>query len=1033
MLSRIVAGSIRFRGVVLAVACLVVGYGIYSAYHARLDVYPEFAPPQVVIQTEAPGLSPENVEQLVTRVVETSLNGAPDVESVRSQSIQGLSVVTVIFEEKTDVYRARQIVSERLAEASTQLPQGVFPPKMAPLTASTGLVLIIGITSDRRSEIELRTLAEWTMKPRLLGVPGVARVSLYGGGVRQLQIQLLPERLTAYGISVNEIAAAARTATGVRGAGFVETPAQRIVLESEGQSLTADELGNVVLQSASGRSIRLRDVAAVREGAEPKIGDAVIMGKPGVLLICSSQYGANTLEVTRGLEKAIEDLRPGLNSDGITLYPDLFRPANFITASLESMRHALWIGAALVAVVLFIFLFNVRVALISLTAIPLSLLVAVIVLTQAGISLNTLTLGGLAIAIGEVVDDAIIDAENIFRRLREAGPNLGAKEIFRIVYEASVEVRSAVVYATFIVALVFLPVFTMSGVQGRLFAPLATAYILAIFASLLVALTVTPALSYFLLPKATRTATETRVVAALKRRYVGVLRGISRTPRIVAASAIVLVLLAAAALPFLGGEFLPPLREGHYIVHMVAMPGTSLEESIRLGKLVTAELRQDEDIRTISQQIGRAESGDDTAGVHYSEIHVDLKQLEGDVMEGAENRLREILDRFPGVSLSPKTFLTERMEEVLSGVQAQVVVQVFGDDLDMIDEKAREVLDAISNVRGAADVQLESPPGTPGMVIHLRPDRLIQVGLQPVNVLDAIETAYQGATVGQVFEANRVFNVAAILDPRIRQVPEAVGSLLLTNTDGAQVKLADVADVYQRTGRYSIAHEGTRRRQAVYCNVRGRDIASFVEEAERTVRQKVKFPAGVYTVFGGVSEARQQAQREILTYSIVAGVAIVLLLAITFHNVRNMLLVLANLPFALIGGVVGALLTGGNLSIGSLVGFVTLFGITTRNSIMLISHFEHLVHVEGETWGLHAALRGASERLTPVLMTATVTGLGLLPLAIGSGQPGKEIEGPMAIVILGGLLTSTALNLLVLPSLALRYGRFERASEPLEY
>ena len=1031
MLSKLVAVSIRFRGVVLAIACLVIGYGVYSAYHARLDVYPEFAPPQVVVQTEAPGLSPENVEQLVTRLVENSLNGAPSVEAIRSQSIQGLSVVTVVFEERTDVYRARQIVGERLAEAGTQLPQGVLPPKMAPLTAATSLALVIGVTSERHSGIDLRTLAEWTMKPRLLGVPGVARVSLYGGGVRQLQIQLVPERLTAYGISVNEIATAARMATGVRGAGFIETPAQRIALESEGQSLTAEELGNVVLESTSGRSIRLRDVATVREGAEPKIGDATIMGKPGVLLLVSSQYGANTIEVTRGLEKAIEDLRPGLNSGGITLYPDLFRPANFITTSLQSIGHALWIGAALVAVVLFIFLFNLRVAFISLTAIPISLLVAVIVLTRAGISLNTLTLGGLAIAIGEVVDDAIIDAENIFRRLREAGPNLRARDIFRIAHDASVEVRSAVVYATFIVALVFLPVLTMSGVQGRLFAPLGAAYILAIVASLFVAMTITPALSYFLLPKATAAARETRFVAALKRRYVGVLSTISRAPRLILAVAVVLVLLAAAAIPFLGGEFLPPLREGHFIVHMVAMPGTSLEESIRLGNLVTAELRKDEDVRIVSQQIGRAESGDDTAGVHYSEIHVDLKQLEGDVMEGAEDRLREILDRFPGVSMSPKTFLTERMEEVLSGVQAQVVVQVFGDDLDMIDQKAREVLDTISSVRGAADSQLESPPGTPSIVVHLRPDRLIQAGLQPVTVLDAIETAYQGATVGQVFEANRVFNVAAILDPQIRQVPEEIGSLLLTNPDGGRAKLAEVADVYQRTGRYSIAHEGTRRRQAVYCNVRGRDVASFVEEAERVVRQKVRFPAGVYTVFGGVSEARKRAQQEILTYSIVAGVGILLLLGIAFHNIRNMLLVLVNLPFALIGGIVAAVLTGGTLSIGSLVGFVTLFGITTRNSIMMISHFEHLVQVEGETWGLHAALRGASERLTPVLMTAMVTGLGLLPLAIGSGQPGKEIEGPMAIVILGGLVTSTALNLLVLPSLALRYGRFERAIEPL--
>lgn len=1029
MLSKLVAVSIRFRGAVLAIACLVIGYGFYSAWHARFDVYPEFAPPQVVIQTEAPGLSPENVEQLVTRVVENALNGAPRVEAIRSQSVQGLSVVTVVFEETTEVYRARQIANERLAEAATQLPQGVLPPTMAPLTGTTGLVLVLGIASDQHSETDLRTFAEWTMKPRLLGVPGVARVSLYGGGVRQLQIQIIPERLAAYNLSINDVTTAARATTGVRGAGFIETPAQRIVIETQGQSLTAAQLSNVVLQSSNGRTIRLGDVATVQEGIEPKIGDATIMGRSGVLLLISSQFGSNTLEVTRNLDKALDDLKPGIKAAGIALYPDLFRPANFVVSSLRSMGYSLIIGAVLVAIVLLLFLFNLRVALISLTAIPLSLLIAIIVLTRFGVSLNTLTLGGFAIAIGEVVDDAIIDAENIFRRLRQAGSGLTARRIFTIVHDASVEVRSAVVYATFIVGLVFLPVLTMSGVQGRLFSPLAWAYILAIVASLLVALTVTPALSYFLLPRAIGSGSEPRLVHLHKEGYARLLRGISRVPRMVEAGALILVLGAAVAFPFLGGEFLPPLREGHFIVHMVAVPGTSLNESLRLGKLVTAELLKEPDVRTVSQQVGRAESGDDTWGVHYSELHVDLKPLEGEASETAEERLRERLEKFPGVSMTPKTFLTERMEEVLSGSRAQVVVQVFGDDLDVIDEKAREVLDVLSRVRGAADVQIESPSGTPGVLVNLRPERLVQFGLQPLAVLDGIESAYQGTNVGQVFEANRVFNVAVILDSRLRATPDNVGSLLLSNSDGARVRLAEVADVDQRTTRYSIAHEGTRRRQAVFCNVRGRDLSSFVQEAERTVRSKVKFPAGTYSVFGGVSEAQKEAQREILTYSLVAVVGIVLLIAIVFRNARNTLLVLVNLPFALVGGIVAAALTGGTLSIGSLVGFVTLFGITTRNSIMMVSHFEHLVQFEGETWGLSAAIRGASERLTPVLMTATVTALGLLPLALGSGQAGKEIEGPMAVVILGGLVTSTVLNLLVLPTLAVRYGRFERNSD----
>lgn len=1028
MLSKLVELSIRFRGTVVALACLVVGFGIYTTWHARYDVYPEFAPPQVVVQTEAPGLSAEDVEQLVTRPVENALNGAPNAESIRSQSVQGLSVVTVMFEQNTDVYRARQMVSERIAEAAGQMPQGVMPPTMAPLTGATSLVLIIGLTSEHRSPMELRTFGEWTLRPRLLAVPGVARVAIFGGEVRQLQVQVVPDRLAAYNLSLTDILAAARMATGVRGAGFVETAAQRVVLQTQGQSLTAAQLGEVVLQVANNRTVRLRDVAVVADAPEPKIGDATILGKPGVMLQISSQYGTNTMDVTREIERAIDEMRPAIASAQITLHPDLFRPANFITTSVRSIGTALLLGAALVTIILLVFLFNLRVALITLTAIPLSLLVAVIILTRSGESLNTLTLGGLAMAIGEVVDDAIIDAENIFRRLREAPRNLGAKELFRIVHDASVEVRSAVVYATFIVALVFVPVLTMSGVQGRLFAPLGWTYILAVLASLIVALTVTPALSYILLPKAIDKARVPSYVRSLKERYGRLLHSLTARPRALIVAAAVLCAVAAATLPFLGGEFLPELREGHFIVHMAALPGTALRESVRYGERVTGELLKNSDIRSVSQQIGRAERADDTFGPHYSEIHVALKPLEGEDAERAEAEIREALKRFPGTSFSTKTFLTERMEEVVSGARAAVVVQIFGDNLDVIDQKAREVLQVIGSVRGAVDVQVESPPGTPEMVVRLQPAKLLQFGFQPVSLLDAIQAAYQGTVVGQAYESNRVFNIAVVLAPAVRENPEAVRSLMLQNAEGVRVPLGELADVYETTGRYSVSHEGTRRRQAVFCNVRGRDLASFVDDVQREIQGKVKFPAGVYAAIGGASEARKQAQREILGYSLVAGTGIILLLSIAFHNVRNMLLVLANLPFALVGGVLATLITGGNLSVGSIVGFVTLFGITTRNSIMMISHFEHLVHNEGETWNLHAAVRGASERLTPVLMTATVTALGLLPLALGSGQPGKEIEGPMAIVILGGLVTSTLLNLLVLPSLALHYGKFRPLS-----
>lgn len=1029
MLTRLVGFSIAYRGVVIAIACVVSAFGIYTTLNAKYDVFPEFSPPQVIVQTEAPGMSSEDVEQLVTRPVEYALNGVVDLNYTRSQSIQGLSVITVLFKEGTNIYRDRQLVSERLSEVAGQLPQGVMPPLMAPLTGATSMILGLGLTSDKRSPMELRTFADWIVRPTLLSVPGVAQISIYGGDVRQLQVQVEPDRMAAYHLSLNQVMTAARSATSVRGGGFIETPTQRVVMQTVGQSLTPAQLGEVVLSDSGGQIIRLKDVAAIRNAPQPKIGGATIMGGPGVLIMVDSQYGSNTPQVTSAVEQALKELGPTMRGAHIHLYPALFRPANFVTTSVRGISHALFIGAALVAAVLLLFLFNFRVAVISLTAIPLSLLIAIIILDRTGQSLNTMTLSGLAIAIGEVVDDAIIDAENIFRRLRESGGSLSKQALFQTVLNASVEVRSSVTYATFIVALVFLPVLTMSGIQGRLFAPLGITYIYAIAASLLVALTVTPALSYLLLPKAAENAREPRYISFLKARYERLLHRLSGRPEAVILTAATLFALALLALPYLGGSLLPELREGHFIVHMTALPGTSLPESERLGRAVTRALLQDPDVRRVAQQIGRAELGIDTAGVNYSEIHVDLKTLSGEREIRAESRVRHILSQFPGPSFDINTFLTERIEELSSGAKAQVVIRVFGDDLGAIDSKAKDVLKVVSAVPGAVDAQLASPPGTPRLTVRLRPDRLLQFGFRPVDVLDAIQVAYGGAAVGQIYQGIKVFSVSVILPPRLRGNPELTGSLILQNAEGTRVPLGQLADIFESSGYYSVAHYGTRRMQEVLCNVRGRDLTSFVTAAKQAVRQKVKFSGNTYAVFAGESATRRKAQHDLIVYSLIAGVGILLLLSIAFYNLRNTLLVLANLPFALVGGVLAAFLTGANLSVGSMVGFVALFGITTRNSIMMISHFEHLVAKEGEPWGLHAVIRGASERFNPVLMTALVTALGLLPLAVGSGEPGKEIEGPMAVVILGGLVTSTALNLLVLPTLALRYGRF-RPQDP---
>lgn len=1026
MLQRLVHLSIRFRGVVIALACLTVGYGIYAVSRAKYDVYPEFAPPLVQIQTEAPGLSPEEVEELVTRPIENTVNGVANLEALRSQSAQGLSIITAIFAEHSDVFRSRQVVAERLAELAGQLPQGVQAPIMAPMTSAASLVLAVGLTSDKVSPMDLRTFADWTLRPRLIGVPGVAKAVVFGGEVRQLQIQVLPERLAAFDLSITDVLAAARASTGVRGAGFVENAAERIMLQTQGQSLTAAELGEAPLIAHNGVTVRMRDVATVKDGPEPKVGDAAIDGQPGVMIMISAQYGANTLEVTEGLEKALAEMRPVIASQRMVLHERIFRPADFIQTSIRNINHSLLLGAVLVSVVLFAFLFNIRTAFISLTAIPLSLLLAVAGLQRLGITLNTLTLGGLAIAIGEVVDDAIIDVENILRRLRENRALGNPKSVFRVVLDASIEVRGAVVYATFVVALVFLPVLTMSGVQGRLFGPLAIAYILAILASLLVALTLTPALSAAMLPQAIDRSHDTRFIAALKGRYLRFIRRMMERPVPLLTAVGLLCVVALAAVPFFGGEFLPDLKERHFIIHMSAVPGTSIRETMRIGNVLTRELKRYPFVGSVAQQIGRAELADDTWPVNYEEMHIDLKPLSGDEAEAAETHIRKTIANFPGVYFAVRRFLGERIEETVSGVTAEVVIKIFGDDLDVLDRKAKEVSQAVASVRGAASVQVESPPGSPRIVVRLRPDRLRQLDFRPVDVMEAVGTAYQGTAVAQAYQANRVFDVSVILDERVRQDPQAVGRLMLTNQDGLRVPLRQLADIFEDTGRSAILHDATRRRQAVTCDVRGRDLTSFVEDVQRAIATKVRFPSGTYAVVGGASEARTQARNEILIHSVAAAIGILLLLSIVFRNTRNLLLVLVNLPFALVGGVLAVFASGGLLSIGAMVGFVTLFGITMRNSMMLISHFEHLVEYEDMTWGIEAALRGASERLIPILMTAIVTALGLLPLAIGSGEAGREIEGPMAVVILGGLATSTALNLLVLPTLALRYGRFER-------
>jgi CzcA family heavy metal efflux pump len=1024
MLTGLVRGSIRHRGVVLGLAAALVVLGAETLGRAPLDVFPEFAPPQVSIQTEAPGLSPGQVELQVTRPIEDAINGVQGIAAVRSQSIQGLSVVTAVLAERVDLHQARQGLAERLGEVAVRLPPTVEPPVLTPLTSSSSTVLVVGITSDSVSPMDQRSFVDWVLRPRLLAIPGVSKVAVFGGEVRQLQVQLDPERLRLHGIGVAEVTEAARRSSGLRGGGVIDQPSQRLTVSAEGQPSTPRDLAATVVREREGVVLRLGDLGRVIHAPETRFGEGGVNGARGIVVVVSGQLGANTKVVARRVESALARLRPTIEAAGLQLHPALFRPSEFIDLALRNITTSLLLGAVLVAVVLFLFLADARAAAISLTAIPLSLLAAILTLERLGFGINTLTLGGLAIALGEVVDDAIIDVENIARRLRlnRAGPD--PRPASRVVLEASLEVRSSVVYATFVVALVFVPVLLLTGVQGALFRPLALAYILATMASLLVALSVTPAMTLVLLGTRDGRVAEAPVLTWLKRRYQRVLSWSLPRPALFGGTAVLVCGAAAMAVPFFGATFLPEFREGHYLVHMSAVPGTSLDESLRLGQRVTEVLRADPRVRSVAQRIGRAELSEDTWGTHYTEFEVSLVPLTGEDAETVEHDLRTLLLGFPGVNFAIRGFLSERIEETLTGSTAELVVRVFGDDLDSLDLAARRVAELMGGVPGTIDVSYDPPAVTPEVAIRLRPHDVAAAGLRPDEVLEAVEAATRGVTVAHLFEGNRSTAVTVTLIPAARARPEDLRALPVVSGSGRLVELQQVADIARTTGRPLIMHVGTRRVQTVTANVAGGDTEGVTRELEQRLSGGTDLPGGVYAEVGGTGTAQREARRELLLNSMLAGAGILMLLWLAFAETSRLSLVLANLPFALVGGVLAVSASGGVLSLGSLVGFVTLFGIATRNAVMLVSHYDHLVWHEGMRWGPEAAVRGAMERLGPILMTALVTGLGLLPLAIGSGDPGREIEGPMAIVILGGLATSTALTLFVLPTLALRFGRF---------
>jgi len=1012
----------RHYGAVAALSLLALLLGTYGALHAPLDVFPEFVPSTVDVQTEAPGFAPQQVEQLVTKPIENALNGATGLATLRSESIPGLSVVTLTFADGIDLHIARQGIAERLAELGSSLPSGVGTPKLSPLVSSTMDLLKIGLLSDKVDAYALRDAADWIIKPRLLAVPGVAHVIVFGGQARQIQIRPDPRRLVSHNLSLIEVVDAARAALPLRGAGFVDLPNQRVLIESPTPQPDLSAIRQAVITTRNGMPIRLADVAEVGIAPALRSGDALIMGKPGVLLSLASQYGANTLETTRAVESALASLAPALKAQGIDVYPALHRPANFIERALGDLEHSLAIAAILILVVLYAFLRDVRAALIAFTAIPLSLLAAIAVLNHLGLTLNTMTLGGFAVALGVLVDDAIIGIENILRRLRLNSQQDASRPRLAVILEASLEVRGPVIYATAVVIAVFLPELFTTSVQGHFVGPLALAFIFAVLASLVVALTTTPALCALLL-RADHLHSEAAWLVRLKQLQRRVIAMASTHFRAIAIVLVMLVAAALAVLPFLSGTFMPDFREGHFVMQVTsAVPGTSLDEMLDVGARISAEVLALPYVQSVEQQVGRAELGEDTWGPHRSELHVELKADTTMDQAAAQAALRNIVKHYPGIQTEVVTFLGDRISESLSGETAAVAIKVFGADLDSLDGVGTKIVSELSKIKGIADLEFKRESGTPTLAISLKPPAIAAYGLKSQDILDTIETAYAGQTVGETFSGIRTVAAVVLLPDAIRNRPELVGRLMIATPMGP-VPLSRVADIKPGESRYSIEHDGGQRRISVNFNVGSGTVADLVAQAQQAISRNVALPKGVYIEYTGAAAAEAQTRQELLLYSGLALILILTILFVAFQWRANAWLVLANLPFSLIGSVFIIAVTGIGLSIGTLVGLVTVFGVSARNAILQLAHYEHLVHVDGHAWNRDTVLQGASERLIPILMTAVVTALGLIPLALGSARPGQEIEGPMAITVLGGLLSSTLLNLVVLPAMAQRFVR----------
>jgi CzcA family heavy metal efflux pump len=1026
MMRWIVGSSLKLRYMVLAVAAAAMVLGIIRLRDAPVEVFPEFAPPYVEIQTEALGLSAAEVEQLVTVPMEELFNGVPWMQTMRSESIPGLSSIVLIFQPGTDLMRARALVQERLTQAQGLPTKNVSkPPVMLQPLSSTSRVMQIGLSSKNLSLIEMSVLTRWTIRPRLMGVPGVANVAVWGARQRQLQVQVDPERLGAHGVKLDQIIRTAGDALwvsplsflnastpGITG-GFIDTPNQRLGVRHFLPISSPDDLAQVTV---AGAAIPLGDVATVVENHQPLIGDAVINDGQGLLLVVEKFPWANTLEVTRGVEDALAALQPGL--PGLAMDSTIFRPATFIEMALENLTLSLIIGSLLLVLVVGAFLFDWRTALISLVAIPLSLVAGALVLHLSGAGINTMILAGFVIAVGVVVDDAIIDIEIIARRLRQHRREGSPKSTASIILEASLEVRGSIIFATLIIVLALLPVFFLEGLSGAFFQPLALAYVLAVLASMLVALTVTPALALILLGGEHSARRESPLARRLQRGYERVLARLIRSPRPAYMAVALMLVLGLAVLPFLGQSLLPSFKENDLLVDWVGAPGTSHPEMTRITTEAGKELRGVPGVRNFGAHVGRAVTGDEVVNINATRGWVSIDPAAD--YDRTLAAVQDTVDGYPGIDREVLTYLRERVRDVLTGSDDAIVVRVYGPDLPVLRQKAEEVRQALTGIEGVVDLRVESQTEEPQVEIKVDLAKAEPYGLKPGDVRRAAATLVNGLEVGNLFEEQKVFDVVVMGTPELRHSLTSLRELLIDTPSGGQVRLEDVATVRIIPAENIIKREAASRRLDVGLSVRGRDLGAVARDVEQRL-QVVNFPLEYHPELLGEYVEHQAAEQRLQGFALAAVIGIFLLLQAAFGSWRLAILSFVTLPSALAGGVLAAYLSGGIISLGSLVGFLAVLGIAARNGIMLINHYQHLEEQEGEAFGPALVLRGARERLSPILMTTLATGLAVVPLVVAGNLPGHEIEHPMAVVILGGLVTSTLLNLFIMPALYLRF------------